>query len=417
MAYIHDRQSEPNWKGYKRWQVRWDNPVGVTPKTPAKSFRTREEAKNFLRDLENTLARHERVDTRAATMSFRALSDKWWVSTVTLKGHTQRGYHRLLHGHVLPYFGDMPQNTITRETVALFKAEKLRPTTKRPKGYDPKYVRDMISVVSLVMKFGMEMTPPLRFDNPADRAGISVRKKKKQAGDANLLSFKDAEKLAAHVRPGYEALVWTLVYTGIRPAELCGLRVAHLSRKKKMLQVDEAFNFIHSYGDVPAVQQRDTTKSVAGDRPIPIPDWLAEMLREMLKERKRRLGVKPGPNDPLFEAVKGGPLNPHKLRRTIILPALKAAKLNVGIRTYDIRHSAATAWIDAGLHPSVIAQLLGHSDTRVQHDTYYHARDKALKGGVEALEKKRRKVAQKKAKKAKAETGTGAQVVQFPKPA
>jgi integrase len=52
-------------------------------------------------------------------------------------------------------------------------------------------------------------------------------------------------------------------------------------------------------------------------------------------------------------------------------PALEAARLNRGIRVYDLRHARATAMIYEGRNPVEIAAEMGHSP-QVLLSTYAH---------------------------------------------
>jgi integrase len=42
------------------------------------------------------------------------------------------------------------------------------------------------------------------------------------------------------------------------------------------------------------------------------------------------------------------------------------------IRLHDLRHSNATALIQAGVNPRVVQQRLGHSDVNITLNTYTH---------------------------------------------
>ena len=42
------------------------------------------------------------------------------------------------------------------------------------------------------------------------------------------------------------------------------------------------------------------------------------------------------------------------------------------VRLHDGRHTAATLLLEAGVHPRVVMDLLGHSQMRTTTDTYSH---------------------------------------------
>ncbi len=43
-----------------------------------------------------------------------------------------------------------------------------------------------------------------------------------------------------------------------------------------------------------------------------------------------------------------------------------------GIRLHDLRHGFATALLEAGVHPKVVSEALGHSSVAFTMDTYQH---------------------------------------------
>ncbi len=52
--------------------------------------------------------------------------------------------------------------------------------------------------------------------------------------------------------------------------------------------------------------------------------------------------------------------------------AVKAAGLPVTLRLDDLRHTAATLLLAAGVHPKVASERLGHARTTMTLDTYSH---------------------------------------------
>jgi integrase len=50
-----------------------------------------------------------------------------------------------------------------------------------------------------------------------------------------------------------------------------------------------------------------------------------------------------------------------------------------------LRHAAAVAWLEAGVHIKAVADLLGHSSISVTGDTYGHTSDDTARAPVEGL--------------------------------
>ena len=71
------------------------------------------------------------------------------------------------------------------------------------------------------------------------------------------------------------------------------------------------------------------------------------------------------------------------LLRTIELAAAKAGLENVGVHT--LRHSAAVAWLEAGVHIKAVADLFGHSSIAITGDIYGHTSDATTRVAIDGL--------------------------------
>jgi len=182
----------------------------------------------------------------------------------------------------------------------------------------------------------------------------------------------EVHRLVEHVKDPYKPAVWLLVLTGMRPAELCGLKVRAVDLMRKALMITETLLPVSAYGDQRLQLVKGPPKTEAGDRAVPIPSWLCEQLAEMLADRANRHGYPIDPNEPLFVNRVGKPLNRDKFRETVIRPALRAAGLPEAIRTYDLRHGHASMLIDLGANLLAVAQRMGHSDPTVTLREYGH---------------------------------------------
>lgn len=79
----------------------------------------------------------------------------------------------------------------------------------------------------------------------------------------------------------------------------------------------------------------------------------------------------------------GGPVDPRNLLRVIEV-ASRAAKVD-GVGVHTLRHSAAVAWLESGVHIKAVADLLGHSSIAITGDVYGHTSDDAARAAVDAL--------------------------------
>ena len=73
----------------------------------------------------------------------------------------------------------------------------------------------------------------------------------------------------------------------------------------------------------------------------------------------------------MFTAEDGGPLDPDTISR-YWRHAVKQSMLP-RIRLHDLRHTHATLALQAGIHPKVVSERLGHATISITLDTYSHA--------------------------------------------
>ena len=365
-----------------RWRARYRDSDG---REHSGTFDRRSDAERFLERVGADLQRGEWIDPGLRRTTFEEWAGAWWATTVRLRPTTRRGYYQLLYNHVLPHFGKRPLASIDFMDVEEFIAAKLNEGR-----LGPKKIRDAVSVVSLVMKAAVQSG--VRRDNPAAGHHVTVRRKRIRQGD--VLSMGQIHQLVDHVRHPYQPAVWLLVLTGMRPAELCGLRVRSVDLVRHRLAITETLLPVSGYGDQPLQLVAGPPKTDAGDRTLPIPVWLCEDLAQMLAARAARRGSPIAQDEPLFVNQVGKPLNRDKFRETVIRPALRAAGLPEQLRTYDLRHGHASMLIDLGVNPLAAAQRMGHSDPSVTLREYGHLFDGVQERVSAELDELRRQAAE-----------------------
>ena len=85
----------------------------------------------------------------------------------------------------------------------------------------------------------------------------------------------------------------------------------------------------------------------------------------------------------VFTTEFGGPVDPRNVLRTIEIAAAKAGIKNVGVHT--LRHGAAVAWLEAGVHIKAVADLLGHGSISITGDIYGHTSDATTRAAIDGL--------------------------------
>ena len=166
--------------------------------------------------------------------------------------------------------------------------------------------------------------------------------------------------------PMQRALWYTLVCTGVRRGEACGLRWRDVDLRGAVASVTNALVLV----DNRAVDSSPKTKS--SRRVVPLASQVVAVLKEWRAEQDRqrdRVGDA-WHGDYVFTWQDGSPIRPDyvtkEFRRAVKLAGLPT------IRLHDLRHGYATLSLQAGVHPKVVADGLGHRSTEVTMDTYSH---------------------------------------------
>lgn len=345
-----------------RWRARYRDKTG---RSHSKTFDRRADAQSYLDDVGHDMRRGQWIDPKLARIPFEQWADRWWTTTTKLRPTTRRGYWGILQHHVRPYLEGWPLSDISYIDVEEFITHLLG------QGLSPKYTRDCVSVLSLVLKSAVKAN--VRKDNPAADHNIPVPRRKLHEGD--VLNMEQVHQLVAHVKDPYKPAIWLLMLAGLRPAELCGLRVCDVDFIKHVIHVSQTVLPVHSFDSEGFGLVTGPPKTSAGDRRIPIPPWLCDDLAALVAARRRVNGgdLSSGNRDEfLFQTRYGNPLNRDKLREKVVRPALREAGLPQTFRTYDLRHSHASVMIDLGVNLLALAQRMGHSDPAMTLRLYGH---------------------------------------------
>jgi integrase len=101
------------------------------------------------------------------------------------------------------------------------------------------------------------------------------------------------------------------------------------------------------------------------------------------KEDRLRAGSEWVDSGLVFTNEFGGPVEPRNLLRVIEVAAKAAGVEGIGVHT--LRHSAAVAWLEAGVHIKAVADLLGHSSIAITGDVYGHTSEDTARAAVDGL--------------------------------
>lgn len=351
-GFIEHRE---NGKYYARWRDPWG-------RLKAKSFARKRDAKDFLAAQQTAIARGVYVDDRAGKMSFAEWAEHYFtIARPRLARTTYARDRALLDRYVLPPWGRMPLAKITRAAVDAWLAElagdRLGAHGRR---LSPGSVEKIYQVFRKTMAaaYDEERIPRL----PCPKHPPIPRGKQKPV---RFLTEGEVAHLASIIDPSFEAMILVAAYGGFRIGELCALRLDDVDWTRGFIRVDEGLT------DVSGYLKFEAPKTDRAARSVPIADPALDRLRVHIEAT---IGWS-NSAALLFTGRDGGVLRPTNWRRRFFNPAIEQAGLSP-LTPHDLRHTAASFFIAEGANQWMLAEILGHRDTRMIDRVYGHLFDK-----------------------------------------
>ena len=364
-------------RGERRWLVRWY--VGLTGegrrKYSSKMIHgTKRDAQRYLNSVLRSRDLGQYVEP--ARMSLDQYLDQWLEKSarmrVTLR--TYEGYQKLLKRYVRPEFGGR-------------RLDQLRPLEIQgligkleDRGLSPKTIRLAVGVLSMALK------QAVRWGMLASNPATLVDLPKQRRTEMQALSKEEVARFRAAAKGTRHAVLFDfMLASGCRPGEALAIRWADLDLETGEVMIQRALTTVDGrpvFG---------SPKTAGSRRRIPLPSALAgSLVRHRLAQAEQALMLGPVYDrelDLVFANEAGGPLELRNLARRHLKPALKAAKLPVSLRLYDLRHTHATLLLAEGVHPKVAAERLGHATTRMTLDVYSHVLPGMQEGAAKVIER------------------------------
>ncbi|MGI9022605.1 MAG: tyrosine-type recombinase/integrase [Acidimicrobiales bacterium] len=303
--------------------------------------------------METDVRRGEWVDPGLGRVTFDEWAAEYLRTIVHLRAVTQGDYERALRIHVLPAFAGRPIAAIDHVEMRRFVAEK------QAEGLAPKTLQRVRLVLRQVL--ALARSAGAIKTNPCD----GIRLPRPARVEPIFLTAEQVDCLARACKPPFDVLVRLAAATGLRPSELCGLRIGRIDLVKGSAEVAEALTVVKGRTEV-----GPTKNSLR--RTVGIPRSVCDELESYLRTRAEQAGRTLRAEEFLFTAPMGGPLRRDLLFKRFIRPAITAAGLPKGLRLHDLRHTCAALLIELGAHPKAIQERLGHSSITVTIGVYGH---------------------------------------------
>jgi integrase len=316
-------------------------------------YRTRREAEQALSAILGRLENASYVEPSRLTIDHYLVSE--WLPAVrpSIRPGTYTGYELNVR-RVAPHIGQVRLQQLTPARLTRLYGElDLAPGT----------VRVCHSILSRAFADAVKWGRLSR--NPAEAASVP----RSRSRPMRTWSADELRRFLDHVHEDRLFAAWhTLAMTGLRRGELLGLTWDAVDLKMGRLAITRAL--------VPAKGEPELAepKTARGKRSVALDPGTVAALREHRKRQlEERLGWGPAYEDRgfVFCRENGSPIWPDRLSATFKRHA-KSAGLPV-IRLHDLRHTHASLALEAGVHPKVVSERLGHASVSITLDTYSHA--------------------------------------------
>lgn len=271
---------------------------------------------------------------------------------------------------------------LEREPFGGHRLDKLRPhhveeliVALRAAGLSDSTVRQVYTILRQALDVAVR--DGLLAANPAAK----VKRRGVARKEAHHLPAADVVKLLESAKGlRYRLAVLIMAATGLRRGELAGLLWSAVDLKKGELAV------LLTLSRVEGELILTDVKTERSRRRVPLPPHLVAALkahrRQQLEERLEA-SSQWTESGAVFATEFGTAVDPRNLLRTVEIAAKKAGVGKAGAHT--MRHSAATAWLESGVHIKAVSDLLGHSSIAITGDLYGHTSDDTARAAVADL--------------------------------
>jgi len=335
----------------------------------AKKVGSRESAEKVKREIEARLALGDMSCFESADRSklptFKEYSETWTkqYAEIECKYSTAYGYKLLLNRNLVPEFGALKLDQISREHVKKYSA------TLAGKGLSRNSVRRVITLLTGILNSALD--DRLIDRNPAVRILSSRQGQKEKFRPTPLTPSEQTELLKKARSESLEQYALHLLglRAGLRRGEIVALQWGDIQFGADDTKADRFIEVRRNY-----VYGRFTSPKNHRSRRV---DLSAELRRTLLELQDDRLlkaysaGKSTIAQDFIFPSKTGGVLHPDNMIRDRFLPLLQSAGIRA-IRFHDLRHTFGAMLIAAGAPLNYVKEQMGHSSIQVTVDTYGH---------------------------------------------
>ncbi len=274
-------------------------------------------------------------DTPSAHQTFAQAWALWLAyrthATRPLRASTLADYESIYRRHLGPALAELPLSAFDGTVIARFTI------ASTAAGTGPKRLSNILVPLRACLRWHHRMgalgpDPGPWFDPPA-----------RAADERRILSPAQIESLLHELPAFYRPHIAFAAYTGVRAGELRAVTWPDIDLAAQSARIDKTY-----FRD----QLQRSTKT-GHDRTIPLPRHIATMLSEWAS------ACPDAAEQLVFPQPNGRPLDLDVFRARVFKPALERAGLPAGTRVHDLRHTAASLYLQSGATVREVMEICG----------------------------------------------------------
>lgn len=268
---------------------------------------------------------------------------------------TLDGYAAIINNHLIPALGGIPLKQLQPARIQSYYGEACDKLSART-------VHHHHRVLSQSLKYAVRQGYLGR--NPCDLVDPPKLRKKLMR---TLTPVEVDVLFLSSTESPYYPVIYTALSSGLRQAELLGLRWRDIDLHGQSISVSQVLYKRRG------VCQFKEPKTAHSRRRVTMTPKLGVYLEAYRTERQAfyaMLGARLELDDLVFANVDGRPIDPgvlsHAFARLVRLAGLGS------VRFHDLRHTFASLMLLRGAPPKVISEALGHASVAFTMDVYSH---------------------------------------------
>ena len=338
-----------------RWKVEYyvTDSKTQTEKIVSKSFRTEKEAREFYSSLQYQKGNKLFIENNGIPLNELMRANLKRRFDMNLLGETQ-------FARVTKSIEKLEQCELFHRKIEDLTSDEIQDYLNSLKDYSNSYIKKIYEQISQAYNFAINRGYITR--NPL----MDVVKPRSTKPDrvVRAMEIDEQQKFKEHLdsitieEEPYKNVYLIQIFMGLRVGEVLALRIGDIDLQRNLIRVNKTL----TKDKDEHVIMGDTTKTYAGIRDIPIPDFIRESIMEQM------IIAENNPDKQLFISQNGKLIDGKNVNRQL---KKRLERIGItGITTHSLRHTFGTRCVEAGMREVALQRLMGHTDVAITLNTY-----------------------------------------------